>query len=66
MIKNNIVIAKFHQSEDVKKQGVVLWEFCPQEDACEIPVPKCDQGSSMYVSQFSKKSVKFSEHSIVQ
>ena len=26
----------------------VVWEFCPQEGACEIPVPKwSDQGDSL-------------------
>ena len=29
-------------------QGVVVWEFCAQEGACEIPVPKwSDQGAAL-------------------
>ena len=29
---------------------VSVWEFCPQEDACEIPVPKwIDQGDALFL-----------------
>ena len=36
----------------------VVWEFCPQEGACEIPVPKWSHQGDDLVSHL-KKTIKF-------
>ena len=38
-----------------------IGKFCPQEGACEIPVPKQsgNQGDAVLFSHFCKKNVKF-------